>query len=99
MSIFRKTDYARESKGTNRSVGYKTKRGVKLPTQMRTSTYEKKFFIECPTGCTQHRNPKQRMLHKRTFDIRTNKCSNCGFSKAPADAKFHGAGFKKASEL
>lgn len=99
MSIFRKSDYARETRGTNRSVGYKTKRGVKLPTQMRTSTYEKKFFIECPTGCTSRRTDSYQLAQRKTFDIRTNKCTNCGFSKLPKDAKLYGAGFKKASEL
>lgn len=100
MSLVRKSDYAREAKGTRRSVGYKTTaRGARLPTQYKSSTYDQKFLIECPTGCTQHRTfRKNRLVSKNTFDIRTNECRNCGFKKLPKDAKL-GAGFKKASEL
>ena len=56
-------------------------------------------MITCPTGCTQKRTKSYRLAEKKTFDTETNKCSNCGFSKLPESAKFHGAGFKKASEL
>ena len=56
-------------------------------------------MITCPTGCTQKRTKSYRLAEKKTFDTETNKCSNCGFSKLPETAKFHGAGFKKANSL
>jgi len=56
-------------------------------------------LIFCPTGCTQHRTKSYRLSERKTFNIITNKCSNCGFSKVPASGKFHGPGFRKASEL
>lgn len=99
MSLFRKSDYSKEKTTERRSVGYTTKRGVKLPTQIKSTSYEKKFLIKCPTGCTQRRTVKQRLAEKRTFDTRTNKCRNCGFEKKSGDAKFHGIKFQRASEL
>jgi len=57
-------------------------------------------MIHCPTGCSQHRTKSYRLYAgKKTFNTRTQKCNNCGFSKLPDTAKFHGAGFKKASTL
>lgn len=57
------------------------------------------MMIRCPRGCTQDRTRSYNLKEKKTFDTETNHCSNCGFSKLPATAKFHGAGFRKASQL
>jgi ribosomal protein L37E len=54
------------------------------------SKTEKKFMAMCPRGCRKS---------AKTFDTRTQECRNCGFKKLPKDAKVHGPGFKKASEL
>ncbi len=68
---------------------------VKFPTLSKT----RRILIKCPRGCTQHRTKSHNLGEKKTFDVKLNKCSNCGFSKLPATAKFYGPGFKKASQL
>lgn len=64
-----------------------------------TSKSQKEFLEICPVRCTQDRTNCYRLKEKKTFDIRANKCLNCGFTKLPKNAKMHGAGFKKASDL
>jgi|APSaa5957512535_1039671.scaffolds.fasta_scaffold05881_14 hypothetical protein len=56
-------------------------------------------LINCPIGCTQHRTKSYRLAERKTFDPKKGICWNCNFKKLPKDAKFHGVGFKKASEL
>ena len=55
---------------------------VKLPRQLKSHISDKKFLIECPTGCSQDRTKSHRLSSKKTFDTRNNHCSNCNFYKS-----------------
>ena len=70
-----------------------------IKTKFPSQVTEINRLINCPTGCTQRRAKSYRLAERKTFDPKNGICLNCGFKKLPKDAKFHGAGFRKASEL
>lgn len=63
--------------------GFKTPRKrIKQPTIESTTSQENPYLIKCPRACTQRRTESYYLAEKKTFDLRTNHCNNCGFTKS-----------------
>jgi hypothetical protein len=77
MVYLKQSDYTGQKVKNNR---YSPK--TKLPIQAKSNHKSNPYMILCPTGCTQSRTKSYRLSSKKTFDTRTNRCSNCNFYKS-----------------
>jgi hypothetical protein len=83
MVFLKLSDYKREGKiKLIKETKQKRQNKQRFPTEYKTKKPDKKFFITCPTGCSQDRTKSYRMSEKKTFDTRNNRCRNCNFYKS-----------------